>query len=505
MLQGMTEMQPLTQLAIARLKKLAEGNLIDPNKIELVESKETTYHLQATLRLTPSIEVQVKKRYGRPKNKNHRLLPSIEALTQEIEQQREDLQKSNKWLDAAYKELEKTPSHGWGQDGATLFWDKDKSILAAHDPCPTCNGTAQSPCHACQGIGTVHCYHCEGRFMELCPLCHGTGRDPAYPENKCPQCFGEKQIHCRFCNSTGRMPCEQCQGRGYQPCPDCKGTGYLSQLAQLKKCATIAFNLGQTQQIPSGLLRLIQRIGKDDLYKHADISMSRDDADPLIIKLTAQIPYADIKLKLNDKACMISMFGKNNRMAGVPLFLDAALESTVALLKALAKGHGKIDPILKARMMHNALSLTLQGKKHPNELRRLYPVGLSAKIAKEIMTNMSLAVRNITRKTRIIVGSIFTLLAIGVFAGLFLTPLYAQMTTGWNPFLLYTVLALLPIITIGKCAVLLLYSSHHVLQKNFKKIKIGKTQPLGRAGYSLFAMIAASYLLILYFAGILSW
>ncbi len=343
--------------------------------------------------------------------------------------------------------------------------------------------------------------------MELCPLCHGHGQDPANPEVQCPQCYGEKYIHCRYCKSSGRMPCQQCAGKGNTPCQSCRGTGYHSQLVQLKKCASLAFKLGETRKVPSGLLRLVSRIGEDKLHRHADISMAagseKEGEDPTSIKLNAKIPYADVKLRLNGKACMVSVFGKHKRIAGVPLFLDAALGGARAKLQAAGRGLGKIDDVLDTRLMRNALTLILQGKKHPNALRRHYPFGLSPKVAKEIMGTMDLAVRNITRKTRLITGSIFAAAATGFFGGLFLTPLFTNITANWDPMLVYGILIALPIIAIGKCAAVLFYITRHVLQKSFKQAKISKNQPIGRVGYSLFGTIAVAYILILYLAKII--
>lgn len=503
----MTEENPLTKTAITRLKKMAQGNNIALNKIELIETIEKTYQLQATIRLEPTIEVKTKKGFGRPKSKKHKLFGSIDELNKEIEKERTDLTETSAWIDMALKELNSTPGHGWGHQGATLFWDKDKTILTAHDACPTCHGTAQSPCPTCQGVGTVHCTYCEGRQMELCPLCHGAGEDPANPETQCYQCLGQKYIQCRHCHSTGRMPCPQCKGKGNTSCQECRGTGFHSQIAQVKKCATLSFQIGETRKIPSGLLRLMQRVGEDNLHRHAKITMISSSVeageDPTQIKLTAHVPYADVKTRLNGKACMFSVFGKNHRMAGVPLFLDAALEEQRTKLAAATKGQTTLNQAIHARLINDALLLILQSKQHPNNLRRLYPLGLSRKVAQEIMSNMDLVIRNMTRQTRLIAGSVFTLLATGFFAALFLTPLYTRITASWNPIVIKGILIVMPIGAMAKCIIVLLYTSRHILQNRFKKAKIGTAQPIGRVGYSFCAAIGLIYLLILYLAGII--
>ncbi len=496
----------LTEKTLKRLRTLARGNHIDLQKIEIIESVEKVYTLTAQVKLDPTFDVKIRKDFGRPKTKNHKLLPSFAALQEEIKKERESLDQKSDWLELALKELEKAKGHGWGHHGATLFWDKEKTLLTAHENCPTCRGSAQSPCPSCQGLGATHCIYCDGRGQETCPTCNGQGQDPSNPGNRCPQCDGSRFVPCRYCRATGRMPCEQCGGAGHLPCPDCQGTGFLSQEAQLKKCATLSFNLGSTKDLPSGLLRLLQRIGENNLPRHAEITMEQASAEtgkPSTVNLTAHIPYADIKIKINDKPRMIAVFGQKAFLAGIPAFLDNSLKEARELLVNAAKGKGQIGKALEARALQDALNLTLRGKTHPNELRRCYPIGLSADAAREIMQNMGLALRSQTRKIRFIVATSFLGATTVFFASLFFTSLFAKMSLGWAPFTFLSVLVLLPFITVGLCWFILINTTQWALEQRFRSAKVGSKQPIGRVGYGTFAAIFVIYILMLLFAGVL--
>ena len=503
----MTKEQPLTQMALKRLKNLAKGNNIDPNKIEVIESTEQTYTIPAKLKLTPNIDVKVKKGIGRPKSKKGKLLPSFKALNQEIESEKKSIQDPSQWLNLALKELDSIKGHGWGHEGTTLFWDKQKTLLTAHENCPTCSGSGHSPCPTCQGLGTVHCIYCDGRKQEYCHLCQGRGKDLTNPKNNCSLCHGTRFIPCRYCRSLGRMTCGQCAGKGNLPCPDCRGTGFHAQQAQLKKCANLSFALSETRKIPSGLLRLMQRVGEDNLYRHAKITMTRSNTEkkkePTTLLLTAHVPYADVKMRINGKGSMISVFGKNRRITGVPFFLDEAISESRKTLATVAQAKEKLNAALTTRVIQDALTLILQGKQHPNNLRRRYPIGLSANVAKEIMSHMNLSVRNLTRNARLILGSLYTVLANAFFAGIFFTSFFGNFVEGWNPALVYATLITIPFIAIGKCWFLLLYASRRILKSRFKKASIGPTQPVGRVGYIIFATNILLYGAILYFSGVI--
>jgi hypothetical protein len=200
---------------------------------------------------------------------------------------------------------------------------------------------------------------------------------------------------------------------------------------------------------------------------------------------------------------MVSVFGEKGLMTGVPPFLDDALAPARIELSRAAKGEVKVEKALTVRALKDALSLVLKGKNHPNFLRRLYPVGLSAETAKEIMLAFINVIRTETRKTRLITGCGFTFLAALFFGGLFLTPLFKNIVTGWNPVLIRLILIVMPVAAIAKSWFVLRIVGRWELSRRFNTKDIGPALPVGRIGYATFAGVFLIYLLVLSMAGLL--
>lgn len=128
-------------------------------------------------------------------------------------------------------------------------------------------------------------------------------------KQKCPMCHGTRFSLCRYCNGTGKLPCVSCQGRGNTPCASCKGSGFVSREVIINKGARVDFSHTSSSGLPSGLLRMISRIGDDKIYRgHADINIIEGEPEKkksitsVVIKLEAKIPYADIKLRIGKRA-----------------------------------------------------------------------------------------------------------------------------------------------------------------------------------------------------------
>lgn len=272
--------------------------------------------------------------------------------------------------------------------------------------------------------------------------------------------------------------------------------------------AEVRFTLGSTSGLPSGLLRLTQRVGEANLINgHADVAMKLPpkEPDPEIdrtsIDLTATLPYADLKMKFGKKAAIVSVFGKLAKVAGVPPFLDEALAPARAILAKAAKGEADLHKACGLRVMADALNLMLLGKSKVNDLRRLYTLGLSPDVAKEIMFNMDLALKEQTRKIRMIVaGSVLAACTL-VFALLFISSLFNQMTAGLNIKVVRLILMFLPALLMGGAWFGLRYAIAETLKARFPKAKISQAQNIGRLGYGLLGGILLIYLIILLITG----
>jgi len=471
---------------------------MEPDAIQLVESKEGVHAVIGLVALSPHVEVKTRSYNGRSKVKGAPILPSFAALQKEIDNMRASFDKGDDWFDSALVELKKIDGHGWGQTDALLTWGDRKTVLVATENCPVCNGTAQRPCPDCRGLGSGVCPHCEGRGQEFCPHCDGRGVTPSDPSKPCPECHGARFIVCRFCHQTGKLPCPTCQGRGMTPCDQCRGTGFITREAHIQSGARLSFSLvNSATRLPSGLLRAISRIGEENLPKgHADVALQEEEdaakeskegkKRPTTVRLEARLPYADIKIRFGAKTSVIACAGKKGRLFGVPAFLDDSLTSARRDLMRAAQGAVPLAHALSARAFRDALVLILSGKTHPNALRRLYPVGLSGEVAQQIMRSIASALRAETRKLRAIVAAGCFGLSGGIFSLFLFTPIAAALTP------LYGLLlkGALPVLVLGLDWVLLSQASRSILKRKFPAAGAARLQPIGRTGYAMRAGVA---------------
>ncbi|MDD5587207.1 MAG: hypothetical protein PHY92_09710 [Alphaproteobacteria bacterium] len=496
-----TPLLTLTDKAVIRLQALAEGNGLMPESIKLLESEEKVYTVEGLLSLAPQVEIQARSYAGPIRGKDRVALPGFAALQEEVNRRKKTFQESADWLPEALKELQETPGYGWGHDGGKIAFPERKVTLAASEKCPACLGAGQLTCDQCQGRTVIICPYCYGRGQENCYNCFGKGTDPVNPQQPCPICRGTRFAPCRYCKATGNLPCPNCQGRGGTPCPTCKSTGFLTQEADVDANASLHFAIKKGAPLPSGLLRSLDRLGMANLVKgHGDIEFVAPVPDVSgtlknTIILRARIPYADIKLQMSGKVVIAAAFGKRGLMSGIPSFLDESLKPWREHLARAAEGTESLDKALEARALREALDLKLSGKDLVNDLRRLYPIGLSSKTAGEILDHMEKALRRITLRERLIVAVLSLFLSAALFTGLFLTPLHAAITKNLTPRFVLLVESLLPAAAIGLSGFAFVHAAKWVLQRRYPRSDVRLTQSIGRIGYGTLAGILVIYVI----------
>ena len=471
--------------------------------VQLIDADEAVYILPGHAKLEPTFEPQTKIYAGSVTAKGARVLPSFAALHQEVDRLKSAFLDSTDWLPQALQELKTDPGHGWGQHGAHITLPAKNTLLAATENCPVCRGGARITCHQCQGEQRVVCSQCQGQRQENCFNCFGRGEDPANPQQPCPICHGTRLAPCRFCNATGELACPTCRGSGGTPCADCKGSGKISQEIAAEGQVRLEFNIGRGQDIPSGLLRALDRLEESKLPKgHADVVLIPTDetdpkADKTNLRLEASIPYADIHLRLNGKAVKIGAFGKRGVLFGVPAFLDQSLRPWLQPLEKAARGAETLEKALEARALRDALGLELNGKSAPDDLRRRYPLGLSQATARTIMLQMDQALRRMTLKARVLVAALSFVLSACAFAALFLTPLH-QTATESLPLASTALLDfLLPVLALGLSWFSLNHATRWVLQKRYPEASLRLGQKIGKIGAGTMTGIVLAYLALL--------
>jgi hypothetical protein len=494
--------QPLTNQALERLRKLGEGNGLAPDAIELIESHEDVYAVDAHIRLTPMFNVEGRSYAGSIKGKNVMALPGFVELQEDVNGRKEAFQKSDTWLQDALKELKESHGHGWGHDGGKIILSEQNVTLAANEKCPVCASRGLVICEQCQGQTTVRCTYCQGLGQENCYHCLGKGIDPVYPQQPCTICRGTLFAPCRYCNARGQVPCPMCQAKGGTPCPACQGAGSVTQEAAITAGAEIHFQVATGSELPSALLRSLDRLGMINLPKgHAGIDLiepgkDASETEKNTFLLRAKIPFAEMKLRLMDKTVMVSAFGKHGRLGGLPPFLDQSLRPWRERLARAARGTETIDKALKARAMREALALVLSGKNQAGELRRLYPVGLTAETAKEIMNNMGLALRRMTLRARTIVAAVSLAASAGLFAALLLTPLRIRLAHSLPPKTLLLIETFLPVAAMSLSAYAFAHVVRWILIRRFPKMDVRFGHNIGKLGYGTLVCIVLIYALI---------
>jgi hypothetical protein len=509
---------PLAAQALQRLQALAEGNGLAPDAIQLYSTEEKDYALEGTIVLSPLVETEGGRHLGPPRGHERLVLHSFAELHAEVERHKQDLQTNSSWIDEALAQLKEQPGAGWGLDDVKISLPKHSVFLAASEACPACQGNKLLTCPQCHGQGMITCPQCQGKRQELCHVCAGSGRNPALPDQPCVACNGLSHTACRFCHGTGHLNCPTCHGHRGTTCSECKGAGVISEEVTMTFGARTKFLL-KLGEAPSGLRRGLDRIGIANLAKgHADIESIAPPPDEEAsapgappdedkaktpkpeLHYLAHLPYADARMSFAGKKTVVGVFGKRNVLTGVPAFLDTALEKQRDILRQAALGKGHLDAALDARVMKDALKLQLAGKSHVNELRRIYPLGLSPQVAEEILKQMRLALHQLTLRARGFVAALGVAVSAIIFGGLFLTPLGGQMTQGWKPLaglaFNFGVLSA----ALAGCWFALSAATRFALRKRFPDFTIPLTQKTGRTGYAMMAAIVLAFVLMLLLA-----
>ncbi len=514
---------PLTDQALARLRKLADGNGFAPDAIKLFGSEERLYTIKGMSRLMPYSEPQPQTAGKSAGGKNRKILPNFAAMRAEIEQQVTIFGTRSDWVPAALKELQAKPSGGWGLNEEKIPLPDYTMYFSASEPCTACRGQKMVACESCNGHGYAICSLCNGNRYETCPACQGFGYLNGQQDQPCMTCSnspiilnGFRCVTCHKCNGSGQMVCPTCNGRRGTTCPTCKGVGTISENVTLVCGFEPRFTIA-AEGLPSGLRRGLDRLGIAKLGNgHADIAvvapppaaedtqpesdnltMAEEDARQSVARKTpqaeqhyeAQIPYADMRMDFAGKKALVSVFGKRGVLLGVPAFLDTAAETAREALRAAAKGKAHLSAALSMRLMRDALTLVVAGQYDAKNLRKIYPYGLSAQTAQEIISEMHLALKSITRLVRGVVATSCGIASGGLFWMLFATPFGATFRRLFPmPFTPVADFAPL-LIALLLSWIVLSVSTSVALRRQFKGLKINALQKTGKTGYAMMGSI----------------
>lgn len=427
----------LTDFAVQRLRALAEGNGIDLAKIRANNSEEKDVILTGTMRLVPKGEIRTQQLMGRKLK-----LPAVEKsfttfteLAAHVQEEQKAFQDNNDWIAEVISDLEKLPGKGWGLEQARIILDnKPDKNFSASETCVRCFGNGSLTCEYCVGRGYLPCHICNERGTENCYNCYGTGQNPQDQNLPCPTCNGTRLSVCRTCQGRKGIPCGNCHANGTSMCPGCEGGGKIVQLSTLNYGAEASFAPGSGAELPSALRRAIDRAGglKTLANGHAIIAYTKpsdEDQKPgmMVLSYTAKLRCADIVMQLGDEPKRIAIFGLKRTMLEVPAFLDRSLDDAIKLLQQASKGKGSFTQALETRALKEACELILAGKGLPDNLRKIYPMGLSKNTITLILQTMRQALARQTMAARLAGFLAAFVLALALGGALYQTPLHQSL------------------------------------------------------------------------------
>lgn len=499
--------QKLTQGAFEKIRAAATGNTIDPEKIELLGSDETTLTVKAEMTLRLDMTREKTSYPGAFRNARNmakgRAVPVIAGQMEEkITELKTKATTGNFWCKDAARQIKAEPGEGWGLEKADVILDSLAQIYYSETPCTTCGGSTTVKCDYCRGAGMTGCTFCRETGMEPCYNCYGSGLNPSNQEEYCYVCTGRRQINCRQCQGNRQMQCQSCRGQGKIKCTGCGGNGKFTQEEYVAPVAKAEFHITESAGLPSGFRRAISRAGTKSLAKgHATITCGElvepEVGDPFI-PYTATLPFAEMRLRIKGKATLCSVMGHKGVILDLPPFLDTALEPLIAEFETQAKKPDTLAKALKIRICQEAFGLLQLNRADAKSLRQLYPAGLTLDMAQRILVVMRSLVHGQTITTRLVAALGVIMLLAGADYGILAAGLRAMLAGATKP----AAVLLFDIIIAGLSYVLvnllLRFAAAMKLQRQLGGTGRAAAQSAGGIGIGAGILAALLYVLMLF-------
>lgn len=396
-----------------RLRRIAHGNGLEPDQILVLDVKDMPCRVRGELSLALRIEAA-------PDDRKSKNLASAEHFRNRAEMDAAlaahtaQWRVGTRWRPAAQTALRALPGHGWGMgfgaQKATLPLDEAAAWFEADEVCPRCGGQGGQTCPVCQGRRYVLCTDCHGQKEEQCTWCHGTRHANGNPQEPCPHCQGKGREPCRLCKATGQILCRACQGKGRTSCDLCKGHGTHRLRVGVRVFVEVGFRfvseLSEGVELPRRVKQALQRFGPETLARqnHAVIEAGEIEdrgGGMAVLPFIARLPFAQLRLRLAGRETTAYAFGLHAVPLDIPPFLDEAIKPAQEKLAAAARGQASIESALSARVMHDALRISLCGGT-ATTLRRPYAPALSLPVAQEMMDGMKAALRRMTQRVQLL-------------------------------------------------------------------------------------------------------
>lgn len=394
----------LIKSAIARIKKLAHHNGVDPKSISLKDKMAATYSADAVtiIRFQSGLEEQKKA----PPSFNVSDVSSLKEAETTHKQMLDHAMNDPAFADYMQSVFSQSGS-GLGAEDKEIPISRLSGAYKITESCQVCEGRRAQDCQYCRVTGQETCTDCSGQKLTLCWQCAGRGTMPSDNGDfrQCDICVGQQRIPCKKCGGSGMTSCHVCHGKKSVTCGQCGGRGSDSKIlvAQTTAIPTSAVN---PMQIPDMLKTLINKQGlrrlaagghidvmtmKKDAHKNLDLSSDeiakaeeRFDSflkfppkrakNEIHLNYALKIPFADLTMEIAGKKVDVRLLGKKGTIADMPAFLNTIVSRETQNLERGIKGPGQgvgaLKKALEFRFMQTALTLFFEHK--PKEAMRQF-------------------------------------------------------------------------------------------------------------------------------------
>ncbi len=435
--------------ALKQIKSLVKGNQCAPESVTLKEFEGEVLHFQAETMLNIMTKLSNRRVAGRVQGmiKVDNEIAAKEAMTKAYLTLHKDKDMEKQIRDTFLNR----PDRGFAVDGVVVplpFWKKE---FAVQEPCLTCKTTGNVTCLPCGGKGVSPCPRCHGTAMTHCSHCNGaqmvTGQNGQ--RIQCPICHGRGKTGCNLCAQSGRAQCKTCRSRGTTTCPNCQGNAWSSLIHTVEIQARTAFDYPR-DKLPDKVVAMIEKYG-DKIKEYAEIKIAQDHVSvvnhddeekakeqeladkrqdlriPILYEVI--LPYGHLEYIINDKSYYTFLFGNQAALEHVSPFIDDLIKNGVRKLHDAAELRGDVHENLKMAGEYRTVkegivfTATSSVKKAKAKLKQANMLGLSDNKISEIITLSDRALKNITKKPRMVGLGISALVNLIIFGIYFLTPL----------------------------------------------------------------------------------
>lgn len=419
--------------ALADLKNLVRGNGLKPDSITLenFEGEVLNFEADEIFKIDPVISE--KHTTGRDQGE---VVGSHSDAQQKIKAAIERITRDKELKKQTIAILKKRPDLGFAVPNQIIRLDRFNKKFVTHEPCGPCESSGKIPCAHCHGHKQIVCHRCHGHRDIQCHICQGTQFiNTPQGRQQCTQCYGRGRINCDMCRQTGEIPCPKCKSMGQLPCTQCAHTGWHSHVYLMAVKAKAAFDFDR-DDLPDGVPPLIEDYGSDlvlDEHVKAEIIEDRrkdeeldqtSKIDEYIIPYHVKLPWGDIAFAVNGKPLKAKLFGYNPLLLELPPILEKTMARGLVALGKAAKGNGDVGKHIETAIRYRAIgeaflaAIPNPPRKALALLQQKYPYGITEDALKKLVTQAGAAMRQLTRKPRLI-G-----LGLGVTTSAILTVLY---------------------------------------------------------------------------------